>query len=321
MLYPLKFNPIFIEKVWGGKKLQTILNKNILSEKTGESWEISAIKNKISVVTNGYYTGKNIQELINKYKTDFLGKRVYDSFGNTFPLLIKFIDACDDLSVQVHPDDNFAQLKHHENGKNEMWFIVDADLGSELILGVKKTLKKSKYLKLVEEKKLKEVLHSEKVKPGDALYIPAGRIHAIMKGVLLAEIQQSSDLTYRIHDWDRKDLNGKFRELHNELAVEVVELDTKENYFIDYNKKDKFNKLVSNQYFSINYFKLTGSNKKDYSEIDSFVVLMCISGKFSVCYKDEIIYVSKGETILIPAVINTIELSSENYTELLEIYI
>ena len=321
MLYPLKFNPIFIEKVWGGKKLQTILNKDIYSEKIGESWEISAIKNKVSVVTNGYYSGKNIQEIINIYKADFLGKKVYDQFGSTFPLLIKFIDACDDLSVQVHPDDIFAQKVHKQNGKNEMWFVVDADLDSELILGVKKTLTKPEFIKSVGEKRLSQILNSEKVTSGDALYIPAGRIHAIMKGVLLAEIQQSSDLTYRIYDWDRKDLNGKFRELHNELAVEVVELKTKGNYFIDYNKLEKFNKLVSNQYFSVNYLQFTDLNKKDYSEIDSFVILMCISGSFSVSYKDEIIDVNKGETILIPAVINTIELSSENHTELLEIYI
>ncbi len=321
MLYPLKFNPIFIEKVWGGKKLQTILNKDICSEKTGESWEISAIKNKMSVVTNGHHSGKNIQEIINEYKADFLGKKVYDNFGNTFPLLIKFIDASDDLSVQVHPDDIFAQKVHKQNGKNEMWFVVDADFDSELILGVKKTLTKPEYIRSVEEKSLSKILNSEKVSSGDALYIPAGRIHAIKKGVLLAEIQQSSDLTYRIYDWDRKDLNGKYRELHNELAVEVVELDAKGNYFIDYIKQDESNKLVSNQYFSVNYLQFTGLSKKDYSEIDSFVVLMCISGGFSLSYKDEIMNVNKGETILIPAVINTIELNSENHTELLEVYI
>lgn len=320
MLYPFKFNPIFIEKVWGGKKLQTILNKNIYSEKTGESWEISAMKNKVSVVSNGHYYGKNVQELIDIYQADFLGKKVYNNFGKTFPLLIKFIDASDDLSVQVHPDDIFAQKVHKQNGKNEMWFVVDADFDSELILGVKKTLTKPEYIRSVEEKNLSQILNSVKVSSGDALYIPAGRIHAIKKGVLLAEIQQSSDLTYRIYDWDRKDLNGKYRELHNELAIDVVELAAKGNYFIDYNKQEEFNKLVSNQYFSVNYLQLTGLTKKDYSEIDSFVVLMCISGGFSVSYKDQIINVNKGETILIPAVINTIELNSENHTELLEVY-
>ena len=321
MLYPFKFNPIFIEKVWGGKKLQTILNKNIYSEKTGESWEISAMKNKVSVVSNGHYYGKNVQELIDIYQADFLGKKVYNNFGKTFPLLIKFIDASDDLSVQVHPDDIFAQKVHKQNGKNEMWFVVDADFDSELILGVKKTLTKPEYIRSVEEKNLSQILNSVKVSSGDALYIPAGRIHAIKKGVLLAEIQQSSDLTYRIYDWDRKDLNGKYRELHNELAIDVVELAAKGNYFIDYNKQEEFNKLVSNQYFSVNYLQLTGLTKKDYSEIDSFVVLMCISGGFSVSYKDQIINVNKGETILIPAVINIIELNSENHTELLEVYI
>lgn len=321
MLYPLKFNPIFIEKVWGGNKLQTILKKNIYSDKIGESWEISAVKNHVSVVKNGQYSGKNIQELIDIYKVDFLGKKVYNNFGNVFPLLFKFIDACDDLSVQVHPDDKFAQKIHHENGKNEMWFVVDAEEDSELILGVKKTISKSEYLQLVKNKELPEILNSVKVKTGNAAYIPAGRIHAIMKGVLLAEIQQSSDLTYRIYDWDRKDLTGNFRELHNELAAEVVDLRKSDNYLIDYKSEKNSANLVSNKYFTVNYIKLSDSVKKSYSDKDSFVVLMCLSGRFTVKFQNINHSVQKGETILIPAILNEIELIVGIESELLEVYI
>jgi len=322
MLYPLKFNPIFKEKVWGGNRLQTVLNKSITSVKTGESWEISGLPDNLSVVSEGKYSGKNIQDLINIHKSDFLGEKIYKKFGNAFPLLIKFIDADDDLSVQVHPDDDFARKKHNENGKNEIWYILDTMPNSELILGVKKTVTKKEYLKISKNKQFSELLNSERIKTGDAFYIPAGRIHAIMKGVLLAEIQQSSDLTYRIYDWDRKDLNGKYRELHNELASEVVELEKKENYSINYKLIENKAQLISNKYFTVNYLKLSYNIIPDYSEKDSFIVLMCISGKLQIKHKKINYSLSKGETILIPAIIsNEILFVPEKTVELLEIYI
>jgi len=323
MLYPIKFNPIFKEKIWGGNKLQTILNKNINSNKTGESWEISGVKDNLSEVINGFLKGKTILDLIDEYKSDFLGKKGYEAFGNSFPLLIKFIDASDDLSVQVHPDDIFAQKKHNENGKNEMWLIVDADNDADIIVGVNRNLSKEEYMQFVERDKVNDILNYEKIKSGDAFYIPAGRIHAIMKGTLLAEIQQSSDLTYRIFDWNRKGLDGKLRELHTEQALEVVDLEKKENYFIDYNQTKSYSeKLVSNSYFTVNFLQVRKNEIKNYSNIDSFVIYMCIDGAFLIKYnKDEELLVKKGETVLIPAIIKKLELITIEKTELIEIYI
>jgi len=322
MLYPIKFNPIFKEKVWGGNKLQTILNKNINSAKTGESWEISGVKNNLSEVTNGFLKGKNIIELIEKYKSDFLGHEVYETFGNLFPLLIKFIDASEDLSVQVHPNDIFAKKQHNESGKSELWYIIDADNDADIIVGINKNISKAEYIVAVDKNKIKAVLNYEKIKPGDAFYIPAGRIHAILKGTLLAEIQQSSDLTYRIFDWNRKDLDGKLRELHTNLALEVVDLHKKENYFIDYNKNNKEQEnLVSKKYFSVNLLNIKKKKLKDYSKLDSFVIYICINGVFTIKYNNKKTFVRKGETILIPAIIDRIELFSDNNAKLLEVYI
>lgn len=319
MLYPIKFNPIFKEKIWGGNKLKTFLNKNIISNKTGESWEISGVNNNLSEVTNGALKGKNILELINTYKSQFLGKKIYKTFGNSFPLLIKFIDASDDLSVQVHPNDDFANKKHNENGKNEMWYIVDAENDASIIVGVNKNLTKKEYIQSIEQNKIKNILNYENIKPGDAFYIPAGRIHAIMKGTLLAEIQQSSDLTYRIFDWNRKGLDGKYRELHTKLATEVVDLQKKEYYFINYNTEG--DNLVTNNYFTVNFLRIEKNEHKDYTNIDSFIIYMCLKGSFSIKYMNKLILVNKGETILIPAIVNKFELICENRIELLEIYI
>ncbi len=321
MLYPIKFIPIFKEKIWGGTKLKSVLNKKLQSNKVGETWEVSGFKNNLSVVLNGHLSGRNINEILEVYKQDLVGKKIYESFGNFFPLLIKFIDASEDLSVQVHPDDDFAMEKHNENGKNEMWFVVDADADAEIIVGVKKSLSKNEYLKYTEEKKLRNVLNFVKVKKGDAIFIPAGRIHAIMKGVLLAEIQQNSDLTYRIYDWDRKDDYGKSRELHTEFASEVVELEKQSDYLIDYNYKNEFSELESNKYFTTNFIRFSNNLKKDYSLKDSFVILMCIAGSFNVKYREGYVSVQKGETVLIPASLKKLELIPKAETELLEVYI
>lgn len=322
MLYPIKFYPIFKDKVWGGSKLQNVLNKKINSDKTGESWEISGVKDNLSIVCNGHLKGLNITELIKKYQYDLVGKKVYERFGDFFPLLIKFIDAKDDLSVQVHPNDDYAKKKHNENGKTEMWYVVDADKDTEMIIGVNKNLTKSEYLKYVNENKVRDILNFEKIEAGDAFYIPAGRIHAIMNGTLLAEIQQNSDLTYRIYDWDRKGLDGKYRELHTEDASEVVNLNKEENYFINYNRNSlNSENLVSSDYFTVNILQIEGNKNKVYSEIDSFIIYMCIKGSLTIKYNNKDTILDKGETILIPAKIKQIELFPNDKTELLEIYI
>ena len=223
MLYPLKFRPIFKEKIWGGSKLRNQLFKNTSSDKTGESWEISGVEGNISVVDNGFLQGKSLNDIISEYKESLLGKKIYNKFGTEFPLLIKFIDADDDLSIQVHPDDNTAKKRHKSFGKTEMWYVIDADKNAELITGVCKNTNKGEYSELLLNKQLKTILNFEKVKKGDVFFIPAGRIHAICKGILLAEIQQTSDITYRIYDWDRKDDTGNERELHTESAIDVID--------------------------------------------------------------------------------------------------
>ncbi|MCD4792769.1 MAG: class I mannose-6-phosphate isomerase [Bacteroidales bacterium] len=322
MIYPLKFKPIIKEKVWGGTKLNSILNKKVQTDNAGESWELSGVENNLSEVVNGPLKGKNIKELINIYKSDLVGKRVYSIFNNFFPLLIKFIDASDDLSVQVHPDDETAQKRHNENGKNEMWYIIDADKDADLILGVKENLSKSEYVEHVKKKSLRDILNHVKVKCKDVAYIPAGRIHAIMKGVFLAEIQQCSDLTYRIYDWDRKDLKGNYRQLHTEEAKDVVDLQKHNNYLINYDlKKNNSVNLCKNKYFTVNLIEFDKTITKNYHSTDSFVIYICISGKFSINSKKSELTAKKGDTILIPASISDVELFPDEKSEILEVYI
>lgn len=322
MLYPLKFEPIIIEKVWGGKKLSKVLNKKVLTENAGESWEISGVKNNLSIVSNGKLKDKNILDVIKKYKEQLLGKKVYEVFGDSFPLLIKFIDASDDLSVQVHPDDKIAQERHNENGKTEIWYIIDADKDSNLVLGLNKNLSKAEYNEYVKTGKLKDVLNSVIVKSGDVAYIPAGRIHAIRKGVFLAEIQQTSDLTYRIYDWDRKDLDGTYRTLHNDMALDVVDLKKRENYLTNYKLvQNVFNNLIKSKFFNVNICEINKLVKKDYTDTDSFIILINIAGEFNLKYEEGSINVMKGETILIPACLKHIDIVPISDTKILEVFI
>jgi mannose-6-phosphate isomerase len=236
--------------------------------------------------------------------------------------LIKFIDASDDLSVQVHPDDEAAQSIHNENGKTEIWYIIDAEEDAELILGVSTELNKEDYKKAVADGQLKQFLNSVPVKKGDVAYIPAGRIHAIRKGVFLAEIQQSSDLTYRIYDWDRKDLNGKYRQLHTELASEVVDLKKRNDYLTEYKlSPNQYTSLVSNRFFTVNITEISVPLKRDYSNIDSFIILMTIEGDYRLESDKGSIDVFKGECILIPATVDHTEIIPDSKVRLLEVYI
>ena len=230
-LYPLKFDPILKEKIWGGTKLGTVLDKPTGdSENMGESWEISGVEGNISVVSEGDLKGRTLVELINEYKGELIGEHVYEKFGDKFPLLIKFIDANDDLSIQVHPDDELAQKRHNSFGKTEMWYVVDAEEGATLISGFKKQTNKEEYLRIFEEGNLTDILNSEDVVNDDVFFLPAGRVHTIGKGLLIAEIQQTSDITYRIYDFDRVDKNGVGRELHVEEAVDAIDYSFYENY-------------------------------------------------------------------------------------------
>jgi mannose-6-phosphate isomerase len=322
-LYPLKFTPIIIDKMWGGSKLKNILNKDILSDKAGESWEISGVEGNVSIVSNGFLEGNDLNDLIETYMGDLVGERIFEKFGMQFPLLIKYIDANDALSIQVHPDNKLALVRHNSFGKTEMWYVMQAEKGSELIVGFNRKLSKETYLEYLKNKSLTEILNKEQVKEGDAFYLPAGRVHAIGAGILLAEIQQSSDVTYRIYDFDRKEPNGKYRELHTEQALDAIDFNYHENYRIDYqeNKNTPVN-LVNCSYFTTHLLNLTTLVEKDIIELDCFVIYMCLDGSCNFVYNEkEKVGLNKGESILVPAELTLYSIEPVNSVKLLEVYI
>ena len=321
-LYPLKFNPVYSYRIWGGEKLKTVLNKKYTEENIGESWEISDIEGDETKVANGSLVGKTLKELIKEYKSDFVGQSVYDRFGEEFPLLIKFIDAKTPLSIQVHPSDEIAKQRHNSFGKNEMWYVMEAEENAELIVGFNKKIEKTEYVNHLKNSKLHEILNVEKVKKGDTYYIPTGRVHAIGAGVLLAEIQQTSNVTYRIYDYDRiDDKTGEKRELHTGLALDAIDYNFHDNYKTKYDRKENTsNKLVYSNYFKSNYFNVQGSIEKDFSELDSFVIYICVEGVLDVEYEGVIFSLNKGETILFPASVNKVKLVAF-HADLLEVYL
>lgn len=312
--YPIKFEPILKERIWGGEKLIKTFKKN--SEKTniGESWEISDVKGDVSIVSNGALKGKSLKELVKTYKTEFVGEKVYKQFGENFPILIKFIDAKTPLSIQVHPSNELAKMRHNSFGKNEMWYVMDVDNDSELIVGFNRKVDKEKYVDSLEKGEVLDILNTEKVKPGDTFYIPTGRVHAIGSGAVIAEIQQTSDITYRIYDYERVDkTTGDQRELHTELAVDAIDYNVYDNYKANYVlTENSASELVHSSYFKTNIINVTDVVKSDYSNLDSFVILMCVEGKFELTCNEEVIVVNIGETVLFPAVTKQIELKSSN---------
>ncbi|WP_103069056.1 type I phosphomannose isomerase catalytic subunit [Aquimarina sediminis] len=323
MLYPLKFRPILKEKIWGGNKLKTILNKSVLDENIGESWEISTVGEDISIISNGSFSGKKLDDLIIEYKESLLGKKVYEEFGDQFPLLIKFIDAKEDLSVQLHPNDELAKERHNSFGKTEMWYVVQADPKAELIVGFKTDTSRKEYEVFLEEGKITELLNFENISKGDSYFIKAGRIHAIGAGSLIAEIQQTSDITYRVYDWDRKDANGVGRELHTDLALDALDFKADKSFKLDYGKeKNTTNKMISSKYFTTNAIEISGRFEKDYTSLDSFKILMCVEGNGEISVEGFSEKISYGETILIPASIKKLSIISDTQDmKLLEVYI
>src|SRR6056297_3035540 len=321
-LYPMKFEPLYKTKIWGGKKLKTILNKTDAPENAGESWEISAVQDNISILANGFLKGNNLQELIEIYMGDLVGPKVYDKFGNEFPLLVKFIDANDKLSVQVHPDDETARKRHNAYGKTELWYVVQADQGSKLISGFNQKISKEEFVARMNDNKILDVLNFVDVNAGDVFFIPAGRIHATGEGILFAEIQQTSDVTYRVYDWDRRDENGKGRELHTELARDVIDYTPVDKACTEYrDEADKPSRIVSSEYFVTNYIHLKNDMTKSYVSCNSFVILMCVKGKLELAWEHGSISLSKGETILLPHELMEIKLIPDSESVLLETYI
>lgn len=321
-LYPLKFNPVFSYRIWGGKKLKTVLNKIYNEESIGESWEISDIKNNETTVSEGDLKGKTLKQLIEIFKGNFVGNHVYDFFGNNFPLLIKFIDAKESLSIQVHPEDSLAKKRHNSFGKNEMWYVMQAERDAELIVGFNQKVTKKIYSENLRNSSLYKLLNVEKVKKGDVYYIPTGRVHAIGSGVLLAEIQQTSNITYRIYDYDRVDpVTKKKRELHNNLALDAIDFKFYNNYKTTYSLQTNFHsKLVYSPYFKTNIINVKGELIKNYSKLDSFVIYICVEGNLEVEYKNKLFSLNMGETLLLPAIINQVKLKSI-YSSLLEVFL
>lgn len=323
LLYPLYFQPIFQYRMWGGNKLQTVLKKDYNAENIGESWEISDVKNAETKVINGALKGYSLKQLITEFGADFLGEHVFDSFGEDFPLLIKYIDAETPLSIQVHPHDDLAKERHNSFGKNEMWYIMDADDNAEIIVGFNETTDKSTYNDALENDNLLNLLNKEQTQAGDTFYIPTGRVHAIGAGVLLAEIQQTSDVTYRIYDYNRVDKStGKKRDLHTELALDVIDFKAHDSYKTSYDRKiNQPNTLVHSPYFKTNFLCIDGGIERNYSSLDSFVILMCANGHAEITHEDKKYQLPKGSTLLIPAAIKNISIHTEETAEVLEIYL
>lgn len=323
-LYPIKFKPIYLEKTWGGNRIKTLLNKDFGNlPNCGESWEISGVEGNISVVENGFLAGNNLQELIEIYMGDLVGDKVFKKFGEEFPLLLKFIDAQQDLSIQVHPNDETSKKNHNAYGKTEMWYVLDAENDALINCGFNRELDKQKYQDFLNSDKITEILNYDKAVKGDVYFIPAGRIHTLGKGALVAEIQQTSDVTYRIFDYNRKDDKGNLRELHTELALESLDFSYLDNYKTEYRVvQNKSSEIISCKYFTTNILDFNTSIEKNYNQLDSFIIYMSLDGDFEIEYQDGKVKVNKGETVLIPAsleIFKLIPVSKEVKT--LEVYI
>ena len=322
MLYPLKFKPIFKEKLWGGKKLSRIFNKNAPDARIGESWEISGLKENVSVVSEGFLKENSLLDLQETYMSDFIGDALYSKFGHDFPLLVKLIDADDDLSVQVHPNDKLAGERYGQNGKNELWYIAHAEPGAELVLGFNETITKEDFLRLTKEDKLGNYLFRKKVKTGEAYYIPSGLVHSIGRGIVIAEIQQSSDITYRIDDRGRLDKNGQKRQLHIEQALDAIDLEAKSTQALSFERlADKQNPVFESPDFSVNYIPLRKFFEADYNRRESFTIYLCLSGSFNILYPQGSLSMSKGESVLLPAEIGHVDLQPIEKSDILEVYI
>jgi len=312
-LYPLKFKPQLKEKVWGGTLLQKLYGKDGKGA-IGESWELSAVPLSVSKVAHGPLEESTLQDLIDSYKEELLGENVWKQYGNQFPLLFKYIHAKQDLSVQVHPNDKVARQKHNSFGKTEMWYVMEATKDARLILGFKDLVSKENYLEKLNSGNVLEILHEEPVKKGDVFHIDPGTVHAIGGGIVLAEIQQTSDITYRIYDWDRPDSSGNLRELHTQEALDVINFShatAKQNYL---STKNKPVVVCASPYYITSVLELDDNYSLQLKKNQTFTVLMCTEGKASIQVDDFEIDFNKGETILIPASFEYVSLKTKNAT-------
>jgi len=322
-LYPLKFTPILKEKIWGGQKLNTLLKKNLGTlPNAGESWEISGVGGDESVVSNGFLKGNTLNEILEIYMGELVGDKVFQQFGNEFPLLIKFIDANDVLSIQVHPDDKLSKERHQAFGKTEMWYVMQADKDASLISGFNQQVNKEQYIEALKNDTLEALLANHKVQTGDVFFIPAGRVHAIGQGIMLAEIQQTSDVTYRIYDFNRKDKDGKTRDLHTDLAIDAIDFsyskEARTNYSLQNNQPTE---VVNCDYFKTSIIEFDKTLERDFYGYDSFLIYLCVEGEFDIQYSDQKEVVTTGETILIPADLQTISLIPKSNCKVIEVHL
>jgi mannose-6-phosphate isomerase len=318
---PLKFNALLKSTLWGGDKIIPFKNLDIQQENVGESWEISGVKDNETIVADGPYAGKKLNELVEELKGKLVGEDNYQRFGNEFPLLIKFIDARQDLSIQVHPTDEIAKMQGKERGKTEMWYLMDSDKDATLLCGLKKKITPEEYAQMVENDTIVDAIDRYEVKEGDCFFLPAGRIHAIGTGCFLAEIQQTSDVTYRIYDFKRKDKNGNYRQLHTKEAAECINYNVESNYRTDYTPvKNQGVSLVQCPYFNTAVYDLDEPMTIDYSELDSFVILIGVKGNATITDNEGNTFtLQAGESVLVPATTETLKVDGK--IKFLETYV
>ena len=319
-LYPLRFKPRLKERIWGGESLAAKCGKRSAKGKRyGESWEISGVAGDLSVVSSGMFKGNDLQEMVEIYMGDLVGETVYDKFGIEFPLLVKHIDTAALLSIQVHPDDRLAAERHNSYGKTEVWYVTECEQGASLYLGLKSGVTRAQYLDAVVAGTLPELLQKYEVHAGDAFFIPAGTIHAIGKGIKVVEIQQTSDITYRIFDWNRVDDNGRPRQLHTALAIDAIDFDSDAQYVITRPpQKNTPVKIVCCPYFTTNLLEVEGEVERDFSSLDSFVIYVCVEGSVTLSCEGAEERLSKDDVLLVPAEQMAVTLKGDG--TLLEVY-
>lgn len=324
-MYPLKFEPILKQTLWGGDKIIPFKHLNETLPNVGESWEVSAVEGSESIVANGADKGYTLPEMVRKYKEELVGEANYARFGNKFPLLIKFIDAKLDLSIQVHPGDELAKKRHNSFGKNEMWYVIAADKGAKLISGFAEEITPKEYKDRVHNGTFAEVLQTCAIEPGDVFYVPAGRVHGIGAGAFVAEIQQTSDITYRIFDYNRKDKDGKSRELHTSQAMDAINFsDVQDDFRTEYERvQNEPVEMVASPYFTTSVYDMTEEITCDYSELDSFVIFICVEGSCRLTDDNQNeITLRAGETVLLPAAVQEVTIVPEDQrVKLLETYV
>lgn len=316
----IKFEPLLKQTLWGGSKIIPFKHLDAQLDIVGESWEISGVKDNETVVANGPFKGMSLNQLVREQKELLVGKENYQRFGDEFPLLIKFIDACQDLSIQVHPTDETAHRQGKGRGKTEMWYVLESTPGAQLYNGLKQQITPEQYKEMVENDTITDALARYEVSEGDVFFIPGGRIHSIGAGCFVAEIQQTSDVTYRIYDFKRKDKNGNYRELHTQLASESIDYTVQDNYRVDYEcLKNEGVQVATCPYFTTAVYDLTESMILDYSDLDSFVILIGVKGAGRLVCEGEEMPFQMGDTVLLPA--TTKEVKVEGEVKFLETYV